>query len=122
MSTPKQESPLPIGLLQFAQNTTGDYESRYFATVNHAFYEHGCILNPHQLRALCGGGTHATAKRALHDFLAGLHRAFVERCSVEALEEWLEKGMSPDVTRLSPKERQIAKLFQNYVARLTLSH
>lgn len=122
MSQVKKESAVPMELVQFAQATSGDYETRFAAVANHAFYEFGVLLNPYQLRELCGGGTQPTARKALDEFRMGLHRTFVQRCSVEAIEEWLENGMSSDLSSLSPKERQLAKAFQNYVARLTLRH
>lgn len=122
MSQAKKESIFPEGLVLFAQGSTGDYETRHAAVVSHAFYEHGVFLNSNQLRDLCGGGPHGTAKRVVNDFRLELHRTFAQRCSVEAIEEWLEKGMPIDLTALSPKERQFAKVFQSYVARLTLRH
>ncbi|MDT8992739.1 hypothetical protein RQP54_17840 [Curvibacter sp. APW13] len=122
MSQVKKEPQIPRELIVFAQATKGDYETRHTAVVNHAFYEYGVLLNPYQLRELCGGGSQATAQRVLNAFREGLHRTFVQRCSVEAVEEWLNQGMSSDMTTLSPKERQFAKVFQAYVARLTLPH
>lgn len=122
MSQVKKDPVIPAALVEFAKATTGDYETRHVAVANHAFFEFGVLLNSNQLRELCGGGSHATARQALNDFRAGLHRTFVQRCSVEAIEEWLEKGMPNDLSALSPKERQFAKVFQTYVATLTLRH
>ncbi|BDT74141.1 hypothetical protein os4_36940 (plasmid) [Comamonadaceae bacterium OS-4] len=122
VSIDKKESPFPAGLVAFAQQTTGDYETRHTSIANHAFYEHGVLLNTNQLRELSGGGSQATARRALNEFREALHRTFVQRCSVEAIDEWLQAGMTTDLSMLSPKERQIAKVFQAYVAQLTLRH
>jgi len=118
----KKESIFPAELIAFAQKATGDYETRHMAIANCAFYEHGVLLNTNQLRELSGGGSQATAKRALNEFREALHKTFVQRCSVEVIEDWLQKGMTADISVLSPKERQIAKAFQAYVAGLTLRH
>lgn len=122
MSSTKKESALPRELVDFAKRTVGDYETRHMAIANYAFYEHAVILNTNQLRELSGGGSQATARRALNLFREGLHRTFVQRCSVEAVEDWLQQGMPIDLSSLSPKERQFAKAFQSYVAGLTLRH
>jgi chromosome segregation ATPase len=62
-SYPPQPHPDP--LKAFAAAMSGDYAAKYPQILNEAFSSHGLILNATQLRELAGGGSQATAQRAI---------------------------------------------------------
>lgn len=119
---PRAPDEMPAELVVFASTCQGDYESRYKSTLRYAWQELGLLINASQLRKLCGGGTHNNATKVASEFRKALHDAYVQRCNPVEIQSWLDAGMPHDMTALSPTERLIAKLFQAYVARLTITH
>ncbi len=109
---PRKTDPQHLPAInRFAETIPGDFEARFTAVAEHAFMTYAILLTAADLRTVCAGGRHSTAQRVVKALLESIHKRVSRRLSASAIKEWIDAGMEPTMSDLSPRERMLASAF-----------
>ena len=115
---PRKNDPQHLpAIKRFAETVPGDFEARFTAVAEHAFMNYAMLLTAAELRTICEGGRHSTAARVVKALLESIHKRVSRRLSASAIKEWIDAGMEPTMSELSPRERMLASAFLQQIAK-----